>query len=67
MTEYNGHPSWEHWNVSLWVCNDEPLYRMARAMSRRDFIEEMMDRSTPDGAEYTAELADYAWGSANEE
>jgi hypothetical protein len=24
---YNGHKNWNHWNVSLWLFNDEPLYR----------------------------------------
>jgi hypothetical protein len=24
---YNGHKNWNHWNVSLWLNNDEPLYR----------------------------------------
>jgi hypothetical protein len=26
---YNGHKNWAHWNVSLWVNNDEGLYRNA--------------------------------------
>ena len=26
---YNGHKNWNHWNVSLWVNNDEELYRTA--------------------------------------
>jgi hypothetical protein len=30
MAKYNGHKNWNHWNVSLWVNNDEGLYRMAR-------------------------------------
>lgn len=24
---YNGHKNWNHWNVSLWLNNDEALYR----------------------------------------
>lgn len=27
--EYNGHRSWNAWNVSLWIANEEPLYRAA--------------------------------------
>lgn len=26
---YNGHRSWNAWNVSLWIGNDEPTYRFA--------------------------------------
>ena len=38
MSEYNGHPSWDHWNVALWFGNDEPLYRMARAAANADAL-----------------------------
>lgn len=30
MTTYNGHKNYNHWNVSLWINNDEGLYRMAQ-------------------------------------
>ena len=29
MKTYNGHRSWNAWNVALWIGNDEPLYRLA--------------------------------------
>jgi hypothetical protein len=30
MATYNGHRNWNHWNVSLWLNNDEGLYRLAK-------------------------------------
>lgn len=30
MAKFNGHKNWNHWNVSLWINNDEGLYRLAR-------------------------------------
>lgn len=29
MSKFNGHKNWNHWNVSLWINNDEALYRSA--------------------------------------
>ena len=29
MAKYNGHRSWNAWNVALWIGNDEGLYRFA--------------------------------------
>jgi hypothetical protein len=26
---YNGHKNWNHWNVNLWINNDEALYQSA--------------------------------------
>lgn len=66
MPKYNGHKNWNHWNVSLWVNNDEGLYRFAqqclrRAGNKRDaarmFTAEMSRHNkpgkTPDGARYS--------------
>jgi hypothetical protein len=29
MAKFNGHKNWNHWNVSLWINNDETLYKNA--------------------------------------
>lgn len=29
MKTYNGHRSWNEWNVSLWINNDEFIYSLA--------------------------------------
>jgi hypothetical protein len=62
---YNGFKNWTQWNVSLWINNDEGLYRMAvdactrykvrgaaiRAL-KRELTAMGLDR-TPDGAKYS--------------
>jgi len=68
MAEYNGHKNWNHWNVSLWINNDEGLYRMAcglvrcyrkcggRVKAAEAMLETLNDvgtTKTPDGAPYT--------------
>lgn len=70
MPTYNGHPSWEHWNVCLWIDNDEGLYQLAKDCAQRnwnitaaasDFIQSVRPaRRTPDGAPYTLPLVEYA-------
>lgn len=61
MQEYNGHPSWAAWNVSLWLCNEEPLYRLALYhLGRAKTIQKAaaalqadLPSRTPDGARYS--------------
>lgn len=64
---YNGHKNYNHWNVSLWINNDEGLYRMARNFIERYprvgrmkqaslMLERLHDEGithTPDGAPYS--------------
>lgn len=65
MAKYNGHKNWNHWNVSLWINNDEYLYKHAvtlcRRYNRKEAAEKMLEclndyfviTHTPDGALYT--------------
>lgn len=63
MKTYQGHRSWNAWNVSLWINNDEPLYRFAQDCMNRAknkpgraatiFMRDMDGAKTPDGANYT--------------
>jgi hypothetical protein len=57
---YNGHRSWNAWNVSLWINNDEGLYHRACELVRRKgasaaariLTSELEGERTPDGARY---------------
>lgn len=66
---YNGHKNWAHWNVSLWLHNDEPLYRAMQSWIRAAANKDAAARAfhyaltsgsfgtpmthTPDGAKYS--------------
>ena len=60
---YNGHHCWNCWNVSLWIGNDEGLYRAALEckhgashwLAVKRFIRDVVGETgrTPDGARYT--------------
>jgi len=57
---YQGHRSWNAWNVSLWINNDESLYRMALCFVKQYGIgcgavklaKALQGEKTPDGAIY---------------
>ena len=61
MKAYNGYPSWAQWNVSLWINNDEGLYRLAQhhrrqqSTLRKAAVAMLRDlpTKTPDGARYS--------------
>lgn len=59
---YNGHKNWNHWNVSLWINNDEGLYGLAldcirnsksRGEAVEAFLANLTTDKTPDGAPYS--------------
>lgn len=65
MAQYQGHESWTAWSVSLWINNEEPLYRLAQRCVRRSrnrdeaaalMLEDLHEAGlyqTPDGAKYS--------------
>ena len=61
MPGYQGHKNRNHWNVALWINNDEPTYRMAQSAVRRmpnkdEAARELLGdlpSHTPDGNPYS--------------
>jgi hypothetical protein len=80
--EYNGHKNWNHWNVSLWLYNDETLYRLVQRNIRRSSTLELAVQNiiaelrewdiiqTLDGAKFTKSAVRAAiredWKESNE-
>ena len=62
MSKYQGHKNWNHWNVSLWLSNDEETYRLMQRMAhysttRAVAVQRVLGQlptHTPDGAPYSA-------------
>jgi len=62
-TEYNGHRNWTHWNVSLWLNNEEWMYRelmrvveiaKVKGVHRAALaLQSHLPSRTPDGAKYS--------------
>lgn len=57
---YNGHKNWNYWNVSLWINNDEGLYRLAVDLIKQYGKDQAavimlghLPPNTPDGAPYS--------------
>lgn len=58
----NGHKNWNHWNVKLWLFNDENWHRIVVNKVRRTsnlddaarwILESVETPCTPDGAPFT--------------
>ena len=67
MAKYQGHPSCNKWNVSLWLQNDYETYTLANLMLGQYGLEETtiklhtyLPKKTPDGAEYNLGSLRYA-------
>jgi hypothetical protein len=59
MKSYNGHRSWNAWNVSLWLNGNEETYYLWNWMPQKLTLEGAVEvlrmtlpKKTPDGADY---------------
>ena len=60
MKSYNGHRSWNCWNIALWLSNEERTYlyisalleTKTKAVVARQLAKEFEGQTTPDGGKY---------------
>lgn len=60
MPEYQGHRSWNAWNIALWIGNDQSMYIWAcdlvkeygRRKAARIMTNNLQGHTTPDGGKY---------------
>lgn len=65
---YNGHPSWQLWNVNMWLASDYEIYMRVTSLIESYGVdgtvaclwEELKGQSTPDGAPYSKGAIRYA-------
>ena len=57
---FNGYPSWNSWNVSLWISNTESIYFNVVNLVKKhgikkatNILHEELPEKTPDGAIYS--------------
>lgn len=65
MATYNGHKNWNHWNVSLWINNDEKLYQLAcycvkTSKQREQAVKRFFDALSKHGTTHTPDGAPYS-------
>ena len=72
MKEYNGHRSWNAWNVALWLSNEYNLYQEIVDRVRKNGLTKavnMMYRTsgykTPDGITYNKLCIKLAMGNGD--
>ena len=64
MSKFNGYKNWNQWNVSLWINNDEYLYKEAsflvnhygKHIAASELLSQLQccgNHKTPDGAPYS--------------
>lgn len=75
----NGHPSYDHWNVYLWLHNDQKIYRAANSIihDHNDLddateavytlMRNTMGAATPEGVPITRQLVRHAIEDDHEE